>query len=174
MNPRILILDSSACAGLAVVRSLRRSWVFEVHVARIRNRSNAERSRHCSRSLDLGDPAVDCPVRFTGRLVELVSRERYDLLIPIADAANELCASVRDSIESRVRLAMPPPNAYPYAHDKARLLELAERLGVPFPEYVTLRGFDDLPKARRIDFRLAVLRKTDSQLRCDARANRSF
>ncbi len=149
MNPRILILDSSACAGLAVVRSLGEA-AFEVHVARIRNRSNAEHSRHCSRSLDLGDPAVDLQ-SVTGRLLELVSRERYDLLIPTADAANELCASVRDSIESRVRLAMPPPNAYSYAHDKARLLELAERLGVPFPEYVTLRGFDDLPKAGGIE-----------------------
>jgi protein-tyrosine-phosphatase/predicted ATP-grasp superfamily ATP-dependent carboligase len=149
MNPRILILDSSACAGLAVVRSIGEAG-FKVHVARIRNRSNAEHSRHCSHSLDLGEPSVDLQV-VTGRLLDLVSRERYDLLIPTADAANELCASFRDSLESRVRLAMPPPNAYPYAHDKARLLELAERLDIPFPEYVTLRGFDDLPKARSID-----------------------
>jgi protein-tyrosine-phosphatase/predicted ATP-grasp superfamily ATP-dependent carboligase len=149
MNPRILILDSSACAGLAVVRSIGEAGC-EVHVARIRNRSNAEHSRHCSHSLDLGDPSVDLQV-VTGRLLDLVSHERYDLLIPTADSANELCASFRDSLESRIRLAMPPPNAYPYAHDKARLLELAERLDIPFPEYVTLRGFDDLPNARSID-----------------------
>jgi protein-tyrosine-phosphatase/predicted ATP-grasp superfamily ATP-dependent carboligase len=149
MNPRILILDSSACAGLAVVRSLGEAGC-EVHVARIRNRSNAEHSRHCSRSIDLGDPAVDLQA-VTGRLLDLVSRERYDLLIPTADAANELCASVREFLESRIRLAMPSPTAYPYAHDKARLLELAEGLGIPFPEYTTLRGFNDLPMDHRID-----------------------
>lgn len=149
MNRRILILGTSPGAGLAVVRSLGDA-AFEVHVARIDNRSVAEHSRYCNRLLDLGDPVIDLQA-VAGRLLELVSSERYDLLIPITDVANELCASVRDSLEARVRLAMPPPDAYPYALDKACLLELAERLRIPVPEHVTLRGFDDLPKAGKID-----------------------
>src|SRR5579864_7424173 len=149
MNRRILILGTSPGAGLAVVRSLGAA-AFEVHVARIGRRSVAEYSRHCNNSLDLGDPVIDLKA-VARRLLELVSRERYDLLIPITDAANELCASVRAPLEARIRLAMPPPDSYAYAHDKAHLLELAERLSIPVPEHVTLRSFVDLPKADGID-----------------------
>ena len=149
MSRRILLIDTSPGAGLAVVRSLGKA-AFEVHVALIGKRSAAEHSRHCNRCLNLGDPAVDLQA-VAGRLVELVSREQYDLLIPISDRANELCASVRDCLEPRVRLAMPPRNALSYARDKAHLLDLAERLNIPFPEYVTLRDLDDLPKTDDID-----------------------
>jgi len=60
MNRRILMLDTSPGAGLAVVRSLGAAG-FEVHVARIGTRSVAEHSRYCRHSLDLGDPVVDLP-----------------------------------------------------------------------------------------------------------------
>jgi protein-tyrosine-phosphatase/predicted ATP-grasp superfamily ATP-dependent carboligase len=98
----------------------------------------------------LGDPAVDLrDVR--RRLITLVSRDEYDLLIPITDTATELCAGMRESLEERVRLAMPSAAAYEYAHDKARLLELAARLGIPVPEHVTLRGLAELASASEID-----------------------
>lgn len=145
MNRRILLLGTSPGAGLGVVRSLG-SAAFEVHVARIGDRSIETHSRYCSRSLDLGDPKTDLQPVFK-RLLELVAREHYDLLIPITDVANELCEAFRDILESHVSLAMPPPDAYTYAHDKARLLDLAERLQIPVPECVTLRGLDDLSRA---------------------------
>src|SRR5262245_60882797 len=149
MNRRVLVLDTTAGAGLAVVRSLGGAGL-EVHVARVGIRSVAEHSRFCRRSFDLGDPRVDVR-EVARRLIALVSRERYDLLIPITDTATELCASVRESLEERVQLAMPSAEAYAYAHDKARLLELGDRLGIPVAEYVTLRSVADLPKAREID-----------------------
>src|SRR5262245_30449837 len=139
---RGLLLDTSPGAGLASVRSLG-SAGFAVAVARLGHESVAEHSRFCRRTVDLGDPMTDVrSVR--ARLMELLHRHAYHLMIPVTDAALEVCAAIRPQLERAVRVAMPPAAAYEYAHDKAKLLDLAAMLGIPVPSSVTLRNLDDV------------------------------
>jgi protein-tyrosine-phosphatase/predicted ATP-grasp superfamily ATP-dependent carboligase len=149
MTPRILVLDTTPGAGLAVVRSLGDAGI-EIHVAMLGTRSVAEHSRFCRRSFELGNPLIN--VQEVGRrLLWRVSNERYDLLMPITDTATELCAKYRDVLEQCVPIAMPSTAAYLYAHNKARLLQLGTSLDIPVPEHVTLSNLTDLARVREID-----------------------
>ena len=146
MKGRVLFLGSNDRSALAAARSLGRSKV-SVDVARIGPSTICERSRYVAHSIDLGDARSEMR-RSIDLLVQHLSNEEYDVLIPMGDAAAELASYARNAIGSRTRLAMPSREAYELCHDKEQTLRLGKKLGVPVPSYQTLRRWEDLERLR--------------------------
>src|SRR6266576_1502388 len=89
-------------------------------------------SRHVRNRLVYPSP-VSQPVAFAERLLEYLSREPHDVLIPTDDASLAVIARYRSDFERVTRLPLPDAPQLAYGLDKARVMQLAERLGIPHP-----------------------------------------
>jgi predicted ATP-grasp superfamily ATP-dependent carboligase len=90
-------------------------------------------SRHCRKTLVYPSPASQ-PVAFAERLLEYLRKEPHDVLIPTDDASVAACARYRGDFERVTRLPLPQAPQLAYGLDKARVMQLAERLGIPHPQ----------------------------------------
>jgi len=89
-------------------------------------------SRHVRNTLVYPSP-VSQPVAFVERLLEYLRREPHDVLIPTDDASLAVIARYRSDFERVTRLPLPDAPQLAYGLDKARVMQLAERLGIPHP-----------------------------------------
>lgn len=72
------------------------------------------------------------PIGYVSFVLSLVSRERFDVLLPIHEQGLAL-AAVRDELARHVAVALPQFKAYERAHDKAAFSGLLKDLGLPQP-----------------------------------------
>jgi predicted ATP-grasp superfamily ATP-dependent carboligase len=72
------------------------------------------------------------PTGFLDFLLELLSRERFDILLPIHEQGFVL-AKAQEQIASRVAIALPSFQSYRKAHSKTGFHQLLSGLGLPHP-----------------------------------------
>ena len=136
-----LITDAGRGSAVAFIRSLgRRGW--EVTAADVRRWSAGSRSRYATHRLVYPDPVTDTDAAVEA-ILEATRGRPVDLVIPITDEIGLPLAAARDRFGGETHLALPEPAAMAVAHDKARTLELAGRLGVPVPPTVRIETADD-------------------------------
>ena len=134
---RVLVTDGEQRAALAAVRSLGRAG-YQVDVAGSTDRPLAGASRFASRTRRVADP-LGAPEDFAAQLTELVTRERYQAVLPITDAAHLAVLPIREQLRPAV-VAGPPLATFQAAADKEHVLQLAERCGIRAPPQVVLAG----------------------------------
>src|SRR5215475_1986603 len=86
-------------------------------------------SRHCRQTLVYPSP-VSQPDAFAERLLDYLRKAPHDVLIPTDDASVAVCARYRADFERVTRLPLPDAPQLAYGLDKARVMQLAERLGI--------------------------------------------
>jgi predicted ATP-grasp superfamily ATP-dependent carboligase len=100
-------------------------------------------SRHSDKTLVYPSPVTQ-PVAFAERLLEYLRREPHDVLIPTDDASLAVSARYRSDFEQVTRLPLPGAAQLAYGLDKARLMQLAERLGIPHPTTLLPASVDEV------------------------------
>ena len=138
---KVLLLDTCNTA-LAVARALYRQGHI-VHIARIGESSVADKSKTVKASYDLGFGYYDVG-RYIKKLMALLSVGHYDFLIPVTDAALQICSAFRDDITRHTIIAMSSSGSAAKIYDKGETLRVAKSLGVPVPEYTTLSTFEEV------------------------------
>ena len=136
---KVLVLDANQRSALAIIRSLGRhglSIVAGDHI--IMPLGSA--SRYATASVRYADPAAN-PGQFVGQVLDIVDRLAIDTIIPATDLTTMLLVSQSD-LSKNVHLAAPPAESYEALTDKARLMELAGRLGISVPETRTVQYAD--------------------------------
>ncbi len=137
----VLVTDAGRGSALAFIRSLgARGW--QITAADTRLASPGFRSRFTSNRLVYPDPTA----RAEAAVEAILATARLgaiDLVIPITDEIGLPLAAARERFVGVSRLALPEPAALAVAHDKARTLQLAERLGVPIPATVAVTTADE-------------------------------
>lgn len=142
---RILVTDAGRGSAVAFIRSLgRRGW--HVTAADTNRASPGFRSRYTAERLVYPDPTERADAAVDS-ILAAARRDAIDLVIPITDEIGLPLAAARARFEGVARLALPDPAAMAIAHDKARTLELAERLGVPIPATIAVATVDDAVRA---------------------------
>ncbi len=127
----VLVTDARRGSAIAFIRSLgAKGW--RVIAADDDERSAGFRSRFAAERLVYPSPASS-PRAFVEALHERLSRSPVDLVIPVTDECIHPLAAARARFEGLTRLAIAPPPALETVSDKERTLDLARRLGVPFP-----------------------------------------
>ncbi len=138
---RVLVTNGDTRPALAITRSLGRLG-HEVVVAAEKQPALAAASRHCAASETY--PAPDRSSNaFVASIAEIVARRRIELLLPVTEIATTLLAEQRERLPSGCALPLPPTAALRIANDKARVLEMADRLGVPAPATRVIHSADD-------------------------------
>ena len=132
---RALVTSARTRVAYNICKSLARRGV-EVVVADAQPHAMSFHSRHAVGTARYVSPFVD-EHRFIDDLVRLVEQERIDVLIPVLEETY-MVARHRDRLPARAGLCLAGYRALVELHDKESLRTLANRLGVPMPETVSL------------------------------------
>lgn len=133
---RVLVTSGETRPALAITRSLG-SKGHEVTVVAERHPSLASISRFCAARESCANPQR-FPEDFARGIVEIARRRRIELLLPVNEIATSIIARCRNELPDGCYLPLPPDSSLELANDKGRVLELAERSGVPIPRTVRL------------------------------------
>jgi protein-tyrosine-phosphatase/predicted ATP-grasp superfamily ATP-dependent carboligase len=145
MKRKVLVLGYDTRSFLSVVRSLGRAGI-EVHVAWHQPDSPAIRSRYITSAHELPPFQMDDDL-WKMRLIELVDREKYDLIIPCHDSALAPLQQHRSDLEPHGRFYLVSDEAFATFSDKFRTAELARSLGIRVPREVLVNDLEELEKA---------------------------
>ena len=138
---RVLITDGDTRQALATTRSLGlKGHYVVVHADRP---SLGGISRYCSAAV-AGPAAYEDPEGFVTSMGELARRQEIDLLLPMTEVSTLLLTCHRDRLPPSCQLPFPAYNSVRQAGNKAEVLDLARKLGVPVPDSVTLESPKDL------------------------------
>ncbi len=124
------MLDANQRSALAVIRSLGRRGLTIVAADTATNSLGAA-SRYTSYSTLYANPATSAAA-FVRDIVAMVERLSIDTVIPATDLTTMLLAS-QPNLSKIVHLTAPQRASYENLTDKARLMELAGRLGILVP-----------------------------------------
>jgi predicted ATP-grasp superfamily ATP-dependent carboligase len=143
---KILVTDGDNRAGLAITRSLGRAGHFVISAAPV-NQSLAGMSRYCRRRFVYPNPLRD-PGGFCIELLRFVQKEKPDVLMPVSEVTTILVTRHMDILGRHCRIPFPTVEVVQNAADKAFVLELARRSGVPVPDTVILTNPSELARKK--------------------------
>jgi protein-tyrosine-phosphatase/predicted ATP-grasp superfamily ATP-dependent carboligase len=135
--PKICVLGEDDRAFLAVVRSFGRRGA-EVHLCWTPPDALARRSRYVVRVHDEVPRHAPGDEAWLPAFVELLERERFDLVVPTNDASILPLERHRRVLEPHGPIALVSERAFAVCHDKERTYALAESLGIPLPRQQVL------------------------------------
>lgn len=148
----VLITDASWRTAVTSARSLGRAGLRvalgeAVGQFRPGNLPPSFSSRYCARSVELPDYTRD-PAAYLEALVAFVRDHSVRVLLPVGDSSITMLAPHRDRFtEVGCTLAVASDAGLEVANDKVRTLELADKLGIPYPKSVPVTGVEDLRAA---------------------------
>jgi predicted ATP-grasp superfamily ATP-dependent carboligase len=138
---RVLVTDGDSRPALAAVRALGRRG-HEVIVAGERHPCLASVSKHAATFERVPSPVTDAP-GFEAALIELVQRRRVEVALPITEVSTLLVTENQERLPSFCRVPFPQPAVVGNAANKAHVIRLAERLGVPVPRGLIVESADE-------------------------------
>lgn len=104
-------------------------------------------SRYCARAVELPDYNSD-PAAFLEAVLAFVREHHVRVVLPNGDASIVLLAPHRERFaELGCTLAVASDAALEIANDKVRTLEVAAKLGIPYPKSVPVTGVEGLREA---------------------------
>jgi predicted ATP-grasp superfamily ATP-dependent carboligase len=147
---KVLVLDANQRSALAIIRSLGRRGL-KVVVGDHHASSLGAASRYATESVRYPDPAIS-PRAFVSEITALAARLAVDTIVPATDSTTMLLVSQPD-LSKFARVAVPAASSYETLTDKARLFELAARLGIAAPvTQVAETAAEAMNAAHRIGF----------------------
>jgi predicted ATP-grasp superfamily ATP-dependent carboligase len=148
----ILILDAGWRIATTITRSLGRAGVRVALAESTTQYSAAHRppafsSRYCARAVDLPDYLTD-PAPFIDAILAFVREHSVRVVLPTADSSIVLLAPHRERFaELGCKVVAAPDAALEIANDKTRTLEVADKLGIPYPKSVPVSSVEDVRTA---------------------------
>jgi predicted ATP-grasp superfamily ATP-dependent carboligase len=128
---KVLLTDGNYKHTLAAVRSLGKQGV-EVGVVSHIPCSVSFCSRYCVHRYHVPDPKKD-PL-YAQRILDIVKKDHYDVLLPVSYAAVMQLAGIKDELEHYVHLPIADPIALDLAGHKDETVKIAEKVGVRVPK----------------------------------------
>jgi protein-tyrosine-phosphatase/predicted ATP-grasp superfamily ATP-dependent carboligase len=153
---KALVLGDDLRPLLSVIRSLGRGGI-EVHIGWHPAHTEALRSRYLNRAHHLPAYRPDDD-RWKRSMVELMDRERFDLVIPCSDPTTVPLQTHRAELEPHGRIYLLDDLAFRVVSDKFKANELARSLGIRVPRELVVRRLVESDQVREM-FELPVVVK---------------
>lgn len=99
-------------------------------------------SRYCHETVPITFSRDDL-VDYRDTLLEVAARPDVRTIVPVWEETVFVLSKYRDAFEDHVDLAVPAFDHLQNVHDRMRLVEVAERVGVPVPKTCLLTDVDD-------------------------------
>ena len=128
---KVFVTDGTERSALAIVRALARHGAT-VLVGADQPFSLASSSKYCAHHVTYPSPYRDRRA-FEDFLIDFAGRERVDVVLPVSDVSTHSVCRIQDILSRHAALAVPGLEAFDFVSDKWRLLECAERNGIPTP-----------------------------------------
>jgi predicted ATP-grasp superfamily ATP-dependent carboligase len=122
------------------VRSLGRRGVRTI-VATERERDPTSASRYCDESIVVPSPHEDI-LAYKDALLSIAFRQDVRASVPTRAEDVSVLSKFQDEFATRVAPLWPPFETLRTVHDRVRLVEVAEEVGVPVPETILLDDVD--------------------------------
>lgn len=143
-TPTILVTNASRGSSIAIIRSLgRKGW--RVIAADSRSNSPGFYSQYAPENLVYPSPEF-APDKFLNVLLGAARDQRIDLIIPVTDEVILPLSAERSRFEGVSELALPEPNALDRVSNKCETLNLAQRLGIPYPKTLIVHSVEEASK----------------------------
>ena len=154
-QPRVLVTDAEHRSVLATCRGLGAAG-YRVSTIAGSRLALGHWSRFSDERITFAGPSEDAE-RYVERLVQVLRRGGYDVLVPGAEPSLLAISQWRDAIEPHVHLGLPDHKVLHRALDKSLLLGHAASVGLAPPRSVTCSTIDEaLAVAARFPFPLIV------------------
>lgn len=151
---RVLLTDGNYKHTLGAVRSLGKQGV-DVGVVSHIPCSISFYSRYCKSSHSAPDPKKD--PSYAQRVLDIVKKDHYDVLLPISYAAVMQLSGIRDELEDYVHLPIADPAALDLAGHKDETVKIAEKVGVRVPKTYYPRSVPEVRElARELRYPIVV------------------
>jgi predicted ATP-grasp superfamily ATP-dependent carboligase len=128
----VFVTDGHWRKTLAAVRALGEKRI-RVTVGESTGLSMAGFSKHCHRSV-VYPSALANPELFVSYLYDLLSRRTFRMLLPMEDETVFLLSQHRNSFSRLTYLPVPSIRQLEAAQNKARVIKLAQQMGIPVPK----------------------------------------
>jgi predicted ATP-grasp superfamily ATP-dependent carboligase len=125
------VTDALLRKSVVVCQSLGRRGI-EVVAGGTTRHSPTFYSRYCDQSVVYPCP-VRAPEQFVEHILDYLRRNPQDVLLPTDDATLALVATHRDDFERVTHVPIPSSEQLAYGLDKAPVMRVAARLGIPHP-----------------------------------------
>lgn len=142
MYRRVLVLGDDSRSCLTIVRSLGRKGI-EVVLGVQDPRSLVPYSRFVSSVIRFPSSLSDL-TRWEEKLKEVLSVQKFDLIIPGADETLVPLVNKRDEFQSLANLAVPDEIGFNYTYYKHNTIKMARDLDVPIPTTFLVENMNDL------------------------------
>lgn len=139
---RVLITDSDNRSALAATRSLGKHGHFVITAGDSRN-SLAAVSRYSSGFMAYPNPMQD-PDGFVAAVASMARTHHIDVILPMSDITTILLTQNRAALPPGCELPFPDPETVALAANKAHVMQLGEKIGVPIPRTVYLDSAQQL------------------------------
>jgi predicted ATP-grasp superfamily ATP-dependent carboligase len=160
----VLVTDAGRGSAIAIIRSLGRKG-YRVIAADSDPKSLGFHSRFAHERLIYPAPERT-PQEFCANMLEAVKAKGVDLIIPATDLTLQPLAAARRSFEGATKLAMPDNAQLEAVTDKAKTVQLAQRVGVPVPDTDVVHTVDEaMEKAERLGWPVVLKPQSSRRMR---------
>jgi predicted ATP-grasp superfamily ATP-dependent carboligase len=163
---KAFVTDGDQRPALAITRSLGRRGV-SVLVGSEQPDSMASASKYCIRHVTYPSP-YQHPDAFDRFLLDLIERERIDVVMPVTDVTTHLVSRNRSALSRLTATAAPSFEAFDFVANKMRLVQRAAQCGIATPRTHFVDGLADVEQLRgRIEYP-AVIKPLRSRIRTES------
>jgi len=141
---KVLILDGRQRSTLAAVRSLGKLGL-KVVVGEDSFPCLASRSKYCNATFKYSSVSKN-PVKFANDILAELSRDNYDMVLPMIDTTTQVLVGIGDEISKLSNLPSVAKDIYARTIDKGQVVKLAMELGLAVPKTYFLDSIADIEK----------------------------
>lgn len=146
MNSEVFITDGHWRKSLAAVRALGRKGV-RVAVGESTRLATAAFSKYCCRRV-VYPSILKRPSEFLGFLRRELSRRSYQMLLPMEDETLRLISQYHNEFSRLTYLPVVSFEKLELARQKDKILELAEKMGIPIPKTWRIKDLSQLDRLK--------------------------
>lgn len=153
-TPSVLVLDANQRSALAVTRSLGKSGQYRVSTADSGSSALAGASRFSQAYYQYPDPN-QYPNEFISWVRDFSSTHRFDLFMPTTEVTSQLLLRFLSDLPS-VELPFAPYSKVMELANKASLVRLAQKLGVPVPESRIFGSLSEVGNPQELNYPVVI------------------
>lgn len=132
MKGKVLVTDAQMRSSLAVIRSLGKNGLY-VTAGEETRFATGFFSKYCNQKFVYPSPQKN-EKAFVESILQLIKKEKYDIIIPVADACLKPLIENRDEISKYSTIALPENHKFMKSQDKLSTIEIALKNEVPCPK----------------------------------------
>lgn len=133
---KVLLLDGHTVQVLPIAKSLKKNG-HHVTILCEEKLSYGWVSRYPDKKI-FSPSAYKEPEKFLTFLTEHISKNQYDVVIPLFDDSAGIVGEHKKTLQQYAKIAIPDYKAFIYGHDKNLTMQVAKKIDVPHPKTMDL------------------------------------